>query len=213
MGMKFLTVSALAMAVVVGCATQKTADKSAAASADKPALMNGASAVMLANSCSGCHGTGGLSNGPATPTIAGLEVDYLEEVMAAYKNGDRVNTIMTRIAKGYSDQEIELMAGYFSKQQFRGRIQTSVGSKAQMGKKLHDDYCEKCHEDGGTSVEDTPLAGQWMPYIHWTISDYLNGHNHPEKKMKKAINKMLAKNSSMTKAQIAEYLANFYGSR
>ncbi len=215
MDLRFLTASALAAAVAVGCATQETGGKSDAAAAKpaKPALMTGASDEMLATTCFGCHGTQGYSNGPATPTIAGLEADYLQEVMEDYRDGERVSTIMNRIAKGYSDKEIEQLAAYFSRQQFRGRIQTSAGAKARKGKELHEAYCEKCHEDGGTSVEDTPLAGQWMPYVQWTITDYLNGHNAPEKKMKKAIDKMLAEHAGMTKAQIAEYLSHFYGSR
>ena len=167
---------------------------------------------MLANTCAGCHGTLGQSSGPAAPTIAGLEADYIVETMEAYKNGDRVNTIMGRIAKGYTDDEIELMAAFFSAQSYQGVVQTKVGPKAKMGHKLHENYCEKCHEDGGTSVEDTPLAGQWMPYLQYTISDYLNGHNNPEKKMKKAVDKMIAEHPNMTKAQLAEDLAHYYAS-
>jgi cytochrome c553 len=34
--------------------------------------MTGASGEMLANTCAGCHGTNGISTGPATPTISGM---------------------------------------------------------------------------------------------------------------------------------------------
>ncbi len=60
------------------------------------------SASMLANTCFGCHGPGGNSNGPATPTLAGASAEYFEEVMEAYQSGDRRATIMDRIAKGYT---------------------------------------------------------------------------------------------------------------
>mgnify|MGYP001304269731 FL=1 len=208
---RVITASVFAALLAVGCTTQEP--KPMAAKDDKPALMTGASASMLANTCAGCHGTNGQSNGPATPTIAGMEADYLTEVMQAYKNDERVNTIMGRIAKGYSDEEIELMANALSKQSYMGMKQTSAGPKAQMGKKLHDNYCEKCHENGGTSVEDTPLAGQWMPYLQVTILDYLNGHNNPEKKMTKAIEKMVAEHPNMTMAQLAEDLSHYYASQ
>jgi len=42
-----------------------------------------------ANTCAGCHGTGGASVGPASPTIAGKSAVYINDVMAAYKSGDR----------------------------------------------------------------------------------------------------------------------------
>ncbi len=206
MHIRLLTVSALAAAIAVGCTTQQTKMSVA------PQTFKSGPAAMLANTCAGCHGTLGDSMGPATPTIAGLEADYIVEVMEDYKSGERHSTIMTRIAKGYSDKEIEQMAAFFSAQPYNGYAQIAADDKAAMGKKLHDNYCEKCHEDGGTSVEDTPLAGQWMPYMKYTIMDYLNGHNNPEKKMKKAVDKMIAEHPKMSKAQLAEDLAHYYAS-
>ncbi len=222
MNIKLITASALAVVLAAGCASEQKMEKAepaapsakaAAPAKAKPKLMTGASGSMLANTCTGCHGTNGLSSGPATPTIAGLETDYFIDVMEAYKSDERVNTIMGRIAKGYSDEEIEQMADHYAKHPFQGVIQTSVGPKARRGRELHANYCEKCHEDGGTSIEDTPLAGQWMPYIHWTIADYLDGHNNPEKKMNKAIDKMMAEHPGRNRAQLAEDLANYYGSQ
>ncbi len=218
MHLRTLALSALAAAMAVGCASKQmeqapaksTSEKPAAA---KPALMTGASTDMLVGTCFACHGLNGNSLGPATPTIAGMEADYLTEVMLDYKSGERVNTIMGRITKGYSDAEIEQIAEYFSQQSYKGVVQTSMGPKAKKGRLLHDEYCEKCHEDGGRSVEDTPLVGQWMPYVLWTISDYLDGHNNPEKKMTKALDKMMAEHSEMSRAQLAESLANYYGSQ
>jgi len=223
MNIRLITASALAAVLAAGCATEQKmekaepaapAAKAAAPAKAKPKLMTSASGSMLANTCAGCHGTNGQSSGPATPSIAGLETDYFAEVMQDYKSGERVSTIMGRIAKGYSDEEIEQMADHYAKHPFQSAgAQTSVGPKARRGRDLHDNYCEKCHEDGGTSIEDTPLAGQWMPYIHWTIADYLDGHNNPEKKMKKAIDKMMAEHPGRSRAQLAEDLTNFYGSQ
>ena len=76
------------------------------------------SASMLANTCAGCHGTNGISVGPASPTIAGKSAEYLKEVMEAYKSGERHATIMDRIAKGYTEEEIALMAEYYAAMPF-----------------------------------------------------------------------------------------------
>ncbi len=216
---KKIVLAAVMGVALAACQTQpveETAPKAAAAKpapAEKapPKLMMGADAAMLANTCAGCHGTHGASTGPAAPTIGGLSEDYLVEVMEAYKSGDRAGTIMGRIAKGYNEAEIAAIAKHYAAQPYVGQMQTSMGPKATAGKKLHDEYCEKCHEDGGKSVEDDSglLAGQWMPYLHYTLDDYAAGKNAMEKKMKKAIETMLAEHGPSS----IENLVNYYGSQ
>jgi len=144
-------------------------------------------ASMLANTCAGCHGTNGSSVGPASPTIAGISYDYFIETMEAYKKGERPSTIMTRIAKGYTEKEIKLMAKFFSKQPFVRQAQQYDKARASKGKKLHKKFCEKCHEEGGRSAEDDAgnLAGQWEPYLRFTMEDFTSGNRTMEKKMKK----------------------------
>lgn len=210
-----IAVSTLAAALAFGFATQQpmaaAAEKSQPATAKAaPDLMSGASALMLANTCAGCHGTYGASMGPAIPSIAGLEEEYFVDVMNAYKSGGRNATIMGRIAKGYNDSEIEAMAGYYSGMKFQSVRQTSVGPKARRGAKLHEEYCEKCHENEGREPEDIVLAGQWMPYLLWTLEDYAAGKSKiEEKKMAKAMEKMLAEHGERSLMD----LTHFYGSR
>jgi len=169
------------------------------------------SASMLANTCAGCHGTEGVSNGPATPTLAGISEEYFKEVMEEYKSGERRSTIMGRIAKGYSDKEIELLAGYFAKKKFVAAKGQKFDPKlAKKGAKLHDKYCEKCHADGGTSAEDDSgiLAGQWKPYLQYTISDFLAGKSHMPKKMKKKLKKLHAKKGDAGIQALLEFYAS-----
>ena len=150
------------------------------------------SATMLANTCAGCHGTNGSSVGPASPTIAGISPDYFIETMEAYQSGERPSTIMGRIAKGYSEKEIELMADHFSKQPFIRQPQSYDAKAAKLGKRLHKKYCEKCHEDGGRSSEDDAgiLAGQWQAYLRFNLQDFTSGKRPMEKKMKKRMDKL-----------------------
>ena len=42
-------------------------------------------AQALANTCAGCHGTDGSSNGPATPSLAGISVDYFKDAMESFQ--------------------------------------------------------------------------------------------------------------------------------
>lgn len=69
--------------------------------------------MMLALSCTACHGTAGASPG-AIPSIRGKSADYLAERLRAFRDGGRAATVMDRLAKGYSDEEIDALARYFA---------------------------------------------------------------------------------------------------
>lgn len=169
------------------------------------------SGEMLANTCAGCHGTGGVSQGPASPTIAGMSEDYFVDTMQAYRDGTRPSTIMTRIAKGYSDEDIKRMAEYFSKQEFVAQKQEFDTTKAKKGYILHEKSCEKCHEEGGRSAADDAgiLAGQWSTYLRYTMADFINGHREMPKKMRKRIEAVNARGGD----EAFEYLVNYYASQ
>ncbi len=191
-----------------------------------------ASPSMLAGTCAACHGTGGNSTGPATPSIAGMTKNYFVAAMLAYKYGDDeeaiekvvesskaidadefealprgTGTIMSRIAKGFEDAEIIAMADQFATAQFSRNGQAADQAMVDKGAKLHEDNCEKCHEDGGrTSVDDVGiLAGQWMPYLSNTLADFKDG----TRKMPK---KMASKMKDLNAADL-EALVQYYGSQ
>lgn len=63
--------------------------------------------------CFNCHGTEGKA-ASAIPPIAGRDRAYLEETLKAYKAGSRPATIMQQLAKGYTDEEIAVLADYFA---------------------------------------------------------------------------------------------------
>nr|MBL8411919.1 c-type cytochrome [Dechloromonas sp.] len=65
--------------------------------------------------CFNCHGTEGRSNS-AIPAIAGRDKAYLENTLKAFKAGSKPATIMHQLAKGYTDEEIAVLADYFSRQ-------------------------------------------------------------------------------------------------
>lgn len=69
----------------------------------------------LGSSCAGCHGTAGKSVG-AMPPLAGLEKAYIVQQMQDFKSGKRQATIMHQLAKGYSDEQIEIIAAFLSSQ-------------------------------------------------------------------------------------------------
>jgi sulfide dehydrogenase cytochrome subunit len=71
------------------------------------------SGAQLANGCTACHGVEGRSIS-AIPGLAGRPGDELVELLKAYRAQQRPATIMNRIARGYTDDEIAALAAYFS---------------------------------------------------------------------------------------------------
>lgn len=174
------------------------------------ATAGGASADAISYTCAGCHGFNGNSTGPATPTIAGASQEYITETMKGYKDGSIASTVMGRIAKGYSDEQFDQMGEFFAKQKPVAAKQEFDAKLATKGAKFHDKYCEKCHAEGATSAEDDSgiLAGQWTPYLEYTLSDYHADTREMGKKMKKKIKKLNKKEGDAG----MEALLNFYAS-
>lgn len=167
------------------------------------------SAVMLANTCAACHGTAG-SSVAMIPSLAGAPAEYFVETMKAFKSGARKATVMDRVAKGYSDEEIALMGDYFANQKLAPMKQGFDKTKVSQGKQLHDKYCEKCHEDNGRKPDQGGiLAGQSMLYLSYSMADFLNGQREMDKDMKKKVDEMLKSND---KASV-DALIHFYGSQ
>lgn len=172
-----------------------------------PLSAAGPSASMLADTCAGCHGVDGSSVGPASPSIAGMSAEYFTETMEAFKSGERPSTIMQRIAKGYTEEEIELMAGFFADKPFVRYPQQTDAAKVSKGEELYDDACETCHSENGAAADDDSgiLAGQWLPYMTFTMQDFTSGAREMPKKMKKKVEKL-------DEAQI-EALLQFFASQ
>lgn len=71
--------------------------------------------ALMASACAACHGTNGHSVG-GTPSLAGLERLYFIEQMQLFQSGERPSSVMMKHARGYTEEEIRLLAEYFSKQ-------------------------------------------------------------------------------------------------
>ncbi|MBL8361527.1 MAG: c-type cytochrome [Rubrivivax sp.] len=81
-----------------------------------PALAQQANlARNLAATCANCHGTTGNAKGDMKP-LAGVSAEKIVAMVADYRSGAQPATIMHQIAKGYTDEQIRLVAGYFAAQ-------------------------------------------------------------------------------------------------
>jgi cytochrome subunit of sulfide dehydrogenase len=69
----------------------------------------------LAATCANCHGTNGQARGDMRP-LAGMPAERIVASFADYKRGTQPATIMHQIAKGYTDEQVALVAAYFAAQ-------------------------------------------------------------------------------------------------
>jgi cytochrome subunit of sulfide dehydrogenase len=70
----------------------------------------------LAATCANCHGTNGNARGTDIKPLAGVSADKLIAMINDYKSGAQPATIMHQIAKGYTDEQIKLIAQWFAAQ-------------------------------------------------------------------------------------------------
>jgi len=106
-----LIAAALACAALAGqVAAQAQLQTSAPAAPSSPTLGRN-----LAAQCANCHGTNGKSVAEV-PSLAGQPAAVIVQKMKDYRDGKLPASIMHQLAKGYSDEQVALMADYFSKQ-------------------------------------------------------------------------------------------------
>ena len=74
-----------------------------------------ADAPAGAAGCSGCHAGNPRVETPVPP-LAGRPAADISAAMIAFKAGQRPGTIMDRIAKGFSDEEISAIAQWYAAQ-------------------------------------------------------------------------------------------------
>jgi sulfide dehydrogenase cytochrome subunit len=67
----------------------------------------------LADACTSCHGIGGRSRG-YIPSLNTASKSALVRDLKSFRDQSKPATIMNRIARGYSDADIDALADYFS---------------------------------------------------------------------------------------------------
>ncbi|WP_455218155.1 c-type cytochrome [Kaarinaea lacus] len=133
-------------------------------------LGNGAE---LAASCNGCHGEKGNNPAPGTPRLAGLSYAYLQNAIAAYRDGKRKHNMMQMLTKFLSETDIEKISYYYANQTpVISSRQGKVGNE-KSGMALASG-CAGCHGEDGNSqdIKVPSLAGQDAEYLVTAIGSY-----------------------------------------
>lgn len=135
--------------------------------------------------CSACHGADGNSVNPEWPSLAGQHASYAYEQLKAFKEGGRVNALMSGQALMLQEQDMRDLAVYFESQAATARAVADT-SNAERGQTVYrggdkDDVvsaCIACHGPNGRGnpAADYPsIAGQYAVYTAKQLRDYANG--------------------------------------
>jgi sulfide dehydrogenase cytochrome subunit len=154
----------------------------------------------LIESCEGCHGENGVSKWTDIPTIAGISGIVHEDALFLYRDGERPcdkvkyptdeskpATSMCEVAEDLSDDQIQEIAAHYAALPFVAAEQETDADKVALGKKIHEEACEKCHTDGGSdpSEDASILAGQQMGYLRTSFKQFAEGRPQPKKMVRK----------------------------
>ena len=167
--------------------------------------------------CVACHGVNGNSANPEWPNLAGQHVQYLTKQLHAFKSGARQNPLMSPMAVGLSDDDIEDLAAYYSSQTLTGLeadpSKVALGERLFLGgdPKTGVAACAACHGPGGDGNPAAlyPLVhGQHSTYIEAQLKAYRAGARQTDQ------NQMMRNiTSTMSDEQIAAVASYIQGLR
>nr|WP_316639648.1 cytochrome C [uncultured Roseateles sp.] len=67
----------------------------------------------LAATCASCHGTAGIAKGEMK-SLAGRQEQETLKLLADFRSGAQPATLMHQIVKGYTDEQLRLIARHFA---------------------------------------------------------------------------------------------------
>ena len=117
--------------------------------------------------CTGCHGLLGVSNDPATPSLAGQDPEYLVNAIKSYRNARKYEP-MIRVVAGLTDTDVDNFAAFYTIQN---------GKPAENSPTLVQDLTNECNRCHGAGVRSADVAiprlnGQDMDYLVMALRSY-----------------------------------------
>lgn len=64
--------------------------------------------------CTACHGYRGISANDEWPNLAGQKTGYLVKQIKAFRDGSREDPVMSGMAGGLTDEDIDNIAAYYN---------------------------------------------------------------------------------------------------
>ena len=127
----------------------------------------------LSANCMPCHGVAGNSVNPEWPKLAGQHADYLYKQLQDFKQGHRIDALMSASVAALSEQDMADLARYYSEQS--GTVGTARSEMLAAGARLYRagdavagiPACMACHNPAGRGnpyANYPSLSGQHAKY-------------------------------------------------
>ncbi len=180
------------------------------------------SATTLASwACSKCHGwsANGVSISPIFPILAGQNAIYISEQLKNlrqhYRADPHARAFMWGISNKLTDEQIQGLAEYFSKQPAVSGQPSSNPELAAKGKDIYENgvaepkvvKCAQCHGAVGAGTNNVPrLQGQHKGYLALQLHYY-----HTKLRENKLMNRNVANITDDQIAAVVEYISTLSG--
>ena len=132
-----------------------------------------AAGEKISAGCTSCHGEGGISKTPGTPSLAGQDASYLAAATLEYARGIRNIEIMTGPVKELKPSDVINVTSYFASLK-AAKPDTVLPLSPQFS---ITQKCDRCHGENGKGGEPgiPRLAGQSEAYLVLAIKEYHDG--------------------------------------
>jgi cytochrome c553 len=136
---------------------------------DTPATGDPYAGVAVTAPCAACHGQDGNSSDPKIPRLAGLDAQYLEATVNAYKDGTRTHDVMRSQVSALREQDIKDLAAYYAGKEPQALPVPKLLTVAEWTER-----CSRCHGANGNSTDARfpVLAGQDDAYLAKAMALY-----------------------------------------
>lgn len=124
---------------------------------------------QVAGQCRTCHGLDGHSRLLDAPHIGGEPAAYLAGQLRAFRSGERQHQMMSVVAAGLTDAQIEDVAAWYAAHAATATLGADPSAAPSA--------CVECHgADGIARVEDAPnLAGEEPLYLVQQLEAFASG--------------------------------------
>lgn len=127
--------------------------------------------------CVACHGANGNSTNPAVPSLAGQPGQFIGTQLVMFREKRRNDPLMSPIAAGLSNADINALGKFFSAQEHAAPAKTAPEAVAASGRRITEQFnCTACHGAALKGQQHIPrLAGQQAEYLRAQLRGFKAG--------------------------------------
>lgn len=151
---------------------------------EKQALFTSAVEETATTVCAACHGADGNSVISLNPKLAGQHSEYLYKQLSEFKEGKRVNAVMSGMVANLSPEEMQGLAAYYASQSLK-LAKAKANGAGSLGEKIYRGgiastkvpACAACHGANGEGMPKRfpSLSGQHTDYTVQQLRTFRTG--------------------------------------